>query len=352
MKKSNSVVKVDLNKIRHNLDVIGRHLRTGVKQMAVVKADAYGHGSVEVAEAVRGKAEWLAVNELAEAVELREAGIMEPILVFEPPLRESAEAYKRYNLTATLSSPDHFDLLPSGTRYHLNIDTGMGRLGFLPEQLSDIKRKMEEAGELICTGIYSHFATSDEPGSPPASRQLKMFKSIRAEFEPELLTHMCNTGGSVFYPEAQFDMVRSGIGMYGYPPGPVQIPGLQPALAWHTQLMHVKKVKKGAAISYGAVWTASEDSYIGILPVGYADGIRRNLTGKLEVRAGTSICPVVGRITMNYCMVLLGKHLPPDDRVEILDGETLTASTWSDHLKTIPYEILTGISPYIPRMYS
>lgn len=340
-----------MSRIKHNLGIIDKHSDDSVKSMAVIKADAYGHGSVKVAQALRDLVDWFAVNELNEAIELRKGGIDVPILVFESPLRDRAGQYVQHNLTATVSSPDHLDILQPGSEYHLNVDTGMGRMGFTPDQLTQVKQKMNEANELCCTGIYSHFATADEPGSSTAARQLDIFKSIRPEFPSHLLTHMCNTGGSVFYPEAHFDMIRTGIGLYGYAPGTTLIPGLMPALNLKTKLMHVKKMQKSASVSYGSRWIMPKSGYIGTVPVGYDDGIRRNLTGKLKVKIGDGVFPVVGTITMNYCMVYLGDRQPATAEVMVLDGEGLSAAEWAAELGTIPYEILTGLSASIPRVY-
>ncbi len=351
MNKQNSVIEVDLSAIRANLRLIRQKAGdSGI--MAVVKADAYGHGSPRVAEAVQEQVAAFAVNDLREGIELREAGITKPVLIFEVPDEESCSAYADYNLTATVSAPDHFEILPDGCRYHLNFDTGMGRLGLRPDQLEEAISKMKARTGLHCTGIYSHFATADEPGSEQASRQLKSFREIRSHFSDDLTTHMANTGGVFFYPASHFDMVRVGIGMYGYAPGRTEISGLKQAISWRSRLVQVQSVKKGEPISYGARWSAPADGYIGIVPAGYEDGVRRTLSGRMEVEVDGTSYPVAGTITMNYLMVYLGDNeIPEGTVVELINRDRLSVQQWAGMLDTIPYEVLTSLNRSIPRDY-
>ncbi len=244
MEKSNAVVKIDLNAIEANLNRINSYLSAGVGQMAVVKENAYGHGAIEVARHIEDIVSWFAVNDVSEGVELREAGITKPILAFAVPEQKFAEHYRNYNITATISALAHFNLLPPDTEYHLNFDTGMGRLGFRPEQAERVLAAMANHAELHCTGLYSHFATADETDSEKKSYQLQLFESIRQNFDGNKVTHMNNTAAAVQLPEAQYDMVRVGIGMYGYPPGDISIPGLEPAMRLSTHIVQVNEIKK------------------------------------------------------------------------------------------------------------
>lgn len=349
----NSFLEIDLSILKNNLTVLSEFLAPGVEQMAVVKADAYGHGAVEVAVAIQEKVAWFAVNDVDEGVALREAGIQLPILVFGVPTDETAPAYPNYELTATVSALSHFSLLRPGTEYHLNFDTGMGRLGLYRDEIAKAKSAIQKNSESKCTGIYSHFATADDPDSEKAAEQLKLFNTIRKEFDSQLLTHMANTGGTAFYPASHFDMVRNGIGIYGYAPGVIPLNGLEPSLRWESHLVQVKRIKKGGTVSYGARWRAPEDGYIGTIPVGYEEGIPRILTGNLEVAIGQEIRPVVGTVTMNYIMVYLGgkPKYESGTPVEILGQKALDAERWAQRTGTIPYEILTGISCRIPKRY-
>lgn len=350
--KKTSTIVIDLDAIRHNVEILRERIGNSPKIMAVVKADGYGHGSTEVADALRDQVDWFAVNDIEEGVELRKADIDLPILVFGVPGADTCELYSGYSLTATVSDPRHFNLLPAGTEYHLNFDTGMGRLGFRMEALNEVQAAMEKHDELICTGYYSHFATSDNPDSPKVNEQLQAFSEIRKAMPDHLPVHLSNTGGAFFYDHVEFDMVRSGIGLYGYPPGETPLDHLQPALKWRSFLTQVKPVKKGDTVSYGARWSAPEDGYVGVVPVGYSDGLSRSLSGKISFKIGEATYPQVGTITMNYCMVFLGgTSFPAGEEVILVGTPENTLMSWAKILNTIPYEILTSISPWIPRHY-
>jgi len=352
IEKSNSIVSVNLTQLKKNLDNLLCHLDKDTRVMAVVKADAYGHGAVEVARCIEPKVGAFAVNDIYEGIELRKNGITKPILVFGVPEDSFVGQYRMHNLTATISAEDHFDLLPSGTSYHLNFDTGMGRLGFRPEEAKRVSKLVKDNRGLFCTGIYSHFATADDPGSELVLRQHKQFQTILRYFPDNLARHISNTGGTAFYETEQFNMVRLGIGMYGYPPGETQIDKLKPILRWGTRLVQIKKIGAKMPVSYGASWRAPFDGYLGVIPVGYEDGLRRNLSGQISVRIGSGIYEIVGTITMNYCMVFLrDNYFDIGTEVELLYEEN-DARDWAKKLGTISYEVLTGINPKIPREYT
>ncbi len=346
MNKRNSVLTIDLEAIAQNLAVLKHYCGPEVEQMAVIKANAYGHGAVEVARKLESLVAWFAVNDVDEGIELREHGIENPILIFGVPEAEIADLYKQHDLTATVSAAEHFKLLPSGTDYHLNFDTGMGRLGFRPEQANAVLQLKADYPGLNCTSIYSHFATADEPDSSKPAEQLRLFKKLREKFKEHLMTHLCNSAGIVQCPEAHFNMVRTGIGLYGYAPGQTTISGLKPAINWSTRLVQINPVKKGETVSYGATWEAETDGLIGIIPVGYADGIPRSLSGHLEVMIQGERYPAAGRVTMNYCMIWLGeKAFEPGTEVQLWNKH-ITPRHWADRLGTIPYEILTRIGGF------
>ncbi|MFH5883695.1 alanine racemase [Halalkalibaculum sp. DA3122] len=349
----NSFVEVNLSKLKDNTEVLARYLSPGVKQMAVVKADAYGHGAVPVARAIEDQVAWFAVNDVDEGIALREGGIDAPILVFGVPTDETAPAYPAYRLTATVSDLVHFGILRGGTQYHLNFDTGMGRLGLAEDEIPQTEKLVEERKSITCTGIYSHFATAEAPGSAMAETQLERFRTICRRFSGGWIAHMANTGGTVFYPSSHFDMVRNGIGLYGYAPGDAPVRELQPCLRWVSHLAQVRRIRKGETVSYGARWKAPEDGYIGTVPVGYEEGIPRLLTGNLDVAIAETRYPVVGTVTMNFIMVYLGpsKIYETGTPVELLGPHAQTADEWARRSQTIAYEILTGISERVPRRH-
>jgi alanine racemase len=348
----NSRAEVHVDRLHHNLKVLRGGVADAVSSMAVVKADAYGHGAVSLARRLTDRVEWFAVANVDEAIELREAGIENSILVFGAPTGKSAGAYRKYNLVATVSAFEHFDYLQKNTRYHLNFDTGMGRYGFLPEQTSEVKTAVQKNSHLIAGGIYSHFATADEPHSDKVHRQLDCFREIRSQFSTDLLTHMANSGGAAFYKQSHLDMIRYGIGLYGYDPGPVKIDGLQPVMDWKSFLAQVKPIRKGMTVSYRATWQAPYDGYLGVVPVGYADGLPRNLSHKLEVLIDDTAYPVVGIVTMDNIMVFLGEdQLKSQTEVRLFGKDGFTAQDWAEKVGSISYEILARLTPRVKRVY-
>ena len=322
--------------------------------MAVVKDNGYGHGMVPIAKHIKDNVEWFCVARAIEGVQLREAGIMNPILVFEAPLQRTALLYKSHNLTATLTSVSDLELLEPGTDFHINFDTGMHRLGVLPEEVSELKEALFGYSDLNCSGIYTHYFKADDPGNPEVKQQLELFKSIRSEFPSEWMTHTANTGGIFHYTnlDLQFDAVRPGVCLYGYGAGDVDVPDLEPILDLKSFLMQVKKVKQGEPISYGGKWIAPGNGYIGIVPAGYSDGIPRILTSKIKLMIGEKLYQQAGTITMDYMVVFLGEdYYPAGTEVILLKGRELSAKHWADIAGTIPYEITTSLKERVPKEY-
>lgn len=351
IQKSNATVIINLETLRSNIDHLKTFLHEDTQIMAVVKADAYGHGAVRIAESIEADVAGFAVNDIKEGIELRENGITKPVLVFGVPEQSVAGQYRIHNLTATVGDKKHFNWLPAGTSYHLNFDTGMGRLGFPADKVQEVSELVQEHDDLICTGIYSHFATSGNPGSGQVEQQEKQFREIRSYFPDDLITHIANTGGVAFYDIEPFSRVRIGIGMYGYPPADTAIDGINPVLQWKSRLIQLKSIVAGSTVSYGAHWSAPGKGMVGVIPVGYEDGLRRKLSGQFSVLIDEKTYELVGDITMNYCMVHLG-----NDRYDIgqevkLLYEGNDARDWAQKLGTIPYEILTSIHPGIRRVY-
>lgn len=348
----NVLITVSYSALENNVRIIREHLSANQQVMAVVKANAYGHGDIEVARFLADKVEWYAVNTVEEGIKLREAGISTPVLVLGVPEEIYAKDYAKYNLTSTISDLSHFELLYQGTDYHVNIDTGMGRLGILPSEISEVLQKVEKYNELNITGVYTHFATADDPGSLKVEEQLQVFEEVKEKLPDNIQYHAANSGGAFFYPGTHFDMVRSGIGIYGYSPGETEVEGLIPALTLESKIVQIKELEKGESVSYGATWTAPRKTNIGIIPIGYEDGVRRNLSDNLQVQISGKLYPVVGTVTMNFCMADLGTDFYDiNTPVKLLDSKDLTAKKWADKLGTIPYEVLTSLSKSIPRRY-
>lgn len=348
----NSYAEIDLPKITKNLTELRK--RTSAKKiLSVVKCNAYGHGAVRVARQAEQNADWFGVASVDEAIELRMGGIKKPILVFEVPTSQTAAAYQTHGLTATISDKVHFSILMDGTKYHLNFNTGMNRLGFSSDQAADVRRLAVANQRLICSGIYSHFATADDPGSDEVLKQHKQFTSILEHFGEVPLVHICNTGGAVHYDLDPFDMIRTGLSQVGYTSGRQQVDWLEPALTWKSKVVQVRKIRAGESVSYGGTWTATEDGYIGTIPVGYGDGVPRSLSNRLQVSVDGVLYPVVGNVTMDYIMINLGrKKMPAGVEVTILGGEAWDAAKWAEEAGTNVHEILTGLSGRMARSYT
>jgi len=338
----------------NNISVIKSRLKPTVQTMAVIKDNAYGHGFDGVAHCLAPEVDWFCVARAIEGVRLRDIGIKLPILVFELPNKQSAGLYTKHQLTATISDLESVDLLETGTKYHINLDTGMRRLGVLPDQVSLLIEKMNSRTDVTATGIYTHFAKADDPGNVEVKTQLELFNQLRKSFDSKLMTHSANTGAIFHYSDLdlQFDGVRPGVSLFGYGAGEYVIEELKPVIEWKTFLMQVKTVKKGEAVSYGGRWLAPKNGYLGVIPVGYGSGIPRLLSGQIEFSILGKSYPQVGTISMDYSMVFLGDDkLKTGSDVFILNTTELNAMTWAQKANTIPYEITTGINPLIQREF-
>jgi len=334
-----SRLEINLPQIQANFDQMRSFTKPGTKALAVIKANAYGHGAVEIAHYLK-HVDYFAVATVSEAIELRNSGITKPILVLTAVLNSTVNFYKLYNLTAVISDLEHFDLLEDGTKAHLQFDTGMYRFGILPERLSEVKEKISSTRVNI-NGIMTHFAKSGDPGDAAVKQQLDMFNSLRSHFPKEWITHVANTGGIAFYPESHFDMIRVGVSLYGYGAGNTQISGIKPVCSWKTEIIQVKPIKKGTGIGYNWTYIAPNDGFVHVIPIGYADGYVRGLGNKISVKIGEDFVPVVGRITMDYSLLFSEKKYPTGTEVEILGNGPHSADSWAKELNTIPYEILT-----------
>ena len=360
MRHRPTFVRVDLAAIRHNAALLTPE---GVRLMAVVKADAYGHGDVAVARAaLEGGASWLGVALVEEGLGLRAAGIDAPILVLsEVPPGSEAEALEA-GLTPTLYSAGGLERLaaaaPAGTAVHVKVDTGMHRVGvFPPEATPAFAGEVARAG-LRLEGLWTHFARSEEDETTTRD-QLALFRRVvddvkAAGHVPDLL-HAANSGATILYSESHLDLVRPGIALLGIPPGPgvgVSL-GLRPALSWRSAVSFARRLPAGEALSYGHRYRLERDANVATVPVGYADGYPRALSSAADVLIRGRRCRVAGSVTMDQLMVDCG-DLPvaSGDEVVLLgsqDGETITAEELAGPAGTIAYEIVTRIGQRVPR---
>lgn len=361
---------IDLAAIRSNLQVCKNSIGGQAKLLAVVKANAYGHGSVEVARAaVDAGAEYLAVAIPEEGLRLREAGLNANILILGAILPESADMAVENDLIATVFTPEQVLALEAAAkkrnkpcRVHIKIDTGMNRIGLKTEkELTNLLTVCGECRFVTVEGMFTHFAVSEIADKSFTRYQAERFMAMDRAAKSmgyRLLLHAANSGAILELPELRFDMVRAGIAMYGYHPagGGAAFEGLIPVMSWYTRVTHVKEIQPGETVSYGRRFTAKEPVRVATLPVGYGDGYKRCLTGKSRVLLNNEFAPVLGTICMDQMMVDV-THIPG---VEVGDtavlmgkqGErSITADDLADMANTISYEILLSINERVPRTY-
>lgn len=364
--------EINLANIRHNIREVRRLVGAEREIMAVVKANGYGHGAVQVAKAVLAAgANRLAVARLCEALTLREAGITAPILIFGYLSKEQMAQALQQQLTITVYRLDMAEQLAElaqeagkSVRIHLKVDTGMGRLGFCEGEqgIREIEQICSLPG-LICEGIYTHFATADEKDKTYTKWQLDRFLSLLHVLEQRGITfplrHAANSAAIIDFPAAYLDMVRPGIMIYGlYPSAEVEQHKVKllPAMSLKARITHLKKVTSGTKISYGCTYVTPEDTVIASLPLGYADGYPRLLSSRGQVLIKGQRAPVVGRVCMDQCMVDVGKI--PDVKVhdEVIifgqgDQQSLPVEEVADWSGTINYEVVCWIGSRVPRFY-
>lgn len=339
-----SVAEINLDTLKENISVLKKK-HPGKKILSVVKCNAYGHGATQCAKHIENEIDWFGVASVDEGIELRMGGIQKPVLVFGVPSDETAAAYVTHNLTATVSHSVHFSTLMDGTSYHINFDTGMRRLGFTLDEAGEVRKLAVANQRLVCTGIYSHFATADDPGSKFAKDQHSRFKEVISHFKEIPLVHMSNTGAVLHYDFDHFDMIRTGLALLGYNSGRTVTDWVRPVLTWKTNISQVRPIKKGETVSYSATWTCPEDGYLATLPVGYGDGLPRSLSNKLQVFAEGKMYPQAGNVTMDYAMVFLGQdRLNPGTEVTLLGGNGWSAAQWAEQAGTNVHEILTNLN--------
>lgn len=360
-------IEINLSAIQANIHELNRRLSSTTKIFAVVKANGYGHGDIQVAKAaIEAGASALAVALMDEAVRLREAGITVPILVLGWVSPEYIPIAIKHNIMLTvfqkewLTAAKQIDFTGE-LKIHIKLDTGMGRLGMRTEQ--EIYEFMNELDQehFRITGLFTHFATADEAEESYYLQQSDRFEQlaqvVRSQYSEPIQLHTGNSAASIRFPDQMLDYVRFGIGMYGlYPSSYMKktrpFP-LRPALSLHAKLIHVKKIEPGSKLSYGATYTAEKEEWIGTIPLGYADGIQRKWQG-LDVLIDGKRMPLVGRICMDQCMVKLDQPYPVGTQVTFVGkqkNEQITLEEIAHQLETINYEIACLFTNRIPRYY-
>jgi alanine racemase len=362
--------RVDLGAVRHNVGVL-RAAAPRAEVMAVVKADGYGHGAVRVARAaLAAGAAWLGTATTAEALGLRAAGITAPVLCWLATPGAPWEAVVSAGVDVSASEPWTVGEIAAAAartgvpaRVHLKADTGLGRGGAVPSQwpqLVEAALKAQADGLLELVGLWSHLGSADDPRDARTRRQVDAFRTAldvaeRAGARPRV-RHLANSAATLTLPEAHFDLVRPGIAVYGlWPDEPLSPAGLRPAMTLAARLAQVKPAAAGQGVSYGHAYTTARPTRLGLVPLGYADGIPRGAGNTAPVLAAGRRRTIAGRVCMDqFVLDLGGDDASAGDEVLLFgpgdDGEP-TAAQWARSLGTITNELVTGIGSRVPRVY-
>lgn len=361
-------VVVDMDILSSNMDAIRE--KAGVPVMAVVKADAYGHGAVQVARLLQDKCAFFCVSSILEAMELRQAGLTKPILLLGYTPAEAYPTAIREGIRPTiyrmedalaLSQAAQAAQLPA--RFHFAVDTGMSRIGFqVTERDADICAEIAGLPGLYAEGLFSHFATADCADLTRAKQQAERFAAFDEMLQKRgvniPIRHLNNSAGLMNF-KTPYEMARSGIITYGmYPSDEVDqsLLSLHPALQWLSRVSHVKTLPAGREISYGGTYVTGADTVVATIPVGYADGYRRNLSGRFHVLIRGQKAPILGRICMDQMMVDVTAipGVTVGDQVTLIGtdgGETITVEEIAARADSFNYEFVCGISRRVPRLY-
>ena len=364
--------EINLNALAHNYNTLRERIGSNVKFLGVVKADAYGHGSVQVSRLLEKLgADYLAVSSIDEAIELRHNGITMPILILGHTPKEEVGELIKNNITQAVTCKakaleySEEAVKCNGTlKIHIKVDTGMSRLGYLCDGdyfdsgVEGICEGCELPG-LMPEGIFTHFAVSDEPGEECRAytkHQFELFTSVIDAVEKKLgkkfqIRHCANTGAVAKYPETWTDMVRPGLLLYGYGEFAEEL-GLKPVMSLKTTVSTIKTYPAGTAISYGGIYKTDKKTRMGVVPYGYADGFFRCLSNRYELMTSEGLVPQRGKICMDMCMIDLTDKMGVDvgSEVEIF-GDNNPIEKMAELAGTIPYELTCAVSKRVTRIY-
>jgi alanine racemase len=359
-----AAARIDLAALRHNVAML-RQVVSPSAVWAVVKADGYGHGAEDVARAaLEAGAEGLCVALVDEGVALRRAGIGAPLLVLSEQPPSQLDDLVAHELTPTVYTATYAAALAGrrrGLGVHVKVDTGMQRVGAQPADVPALVAQVRAADPwLRLDGIFTHLAMADEPADPMTARQLDVFDDVLAGVGDVPFVHAANSAGALAHPRARRSFVRTGIAMYGVSPGPGVdglVSDLRPVMTLTGRVSFVKRVAAGSRISYGLRHTFERDTNVATVPIGYADGVPRRLSGTgAEVLIGGARLPIVGVVTMDQLMVDVGDaDVGIGDEVVLLGrqgDEQIRAEEWASRAGTIGYEVVCGIGRRVPRVVS
>jgi len=366
-KTHETVLEINLNALVHNLNYYRAMLDPGVKVMAMVKAFSYGSGSFEIANILQfHQVDYLTVAYADEGVELRKAGIKLPIMVMNPD-EESFDAIIKYHLEPEIYSFRVLKMLEAAllrmtinsqpVGIHIKIDTGMHRLGFDPTEVDELINQIKGRPTIIVKSVFSHLAASDSAANDDFTRhQISLFRMISDrisfEFDYPILRHIANTAAITRFPEARFDMVRLGIGLYGIAPLPEEQDYLENVSTLRSVISQIKHIIADDTVGYNRRFKAKNETTIAIVPIGYADGLSRALSNGIgHLKVGGKFAPIVGSICMDMTMIDITCIKAQEGDEVIIFGKDLPITRLADEMGSIPYEILTGISQRVKRVY-
>ncbi|MFH1778586.1 MAG: alanine racemase [Candidatus Omnitrophota bacterium] len=362
--------EIDLNAIAHNYHAIKSRLSSGTNILAVVKANAYGYGIVEVARRLaKEKVSYLGVAFVDEGIVLRKAGIKLPILALSSVMPKEVKGALKYDLTLTVCDRDLASEIDKAARklnkqalVHVKVDTGMGRLGIWHDEADQLIEDILRFKNVILEGIFTHFSSADEEEVHYTVQQINNFKRLVTDIEIKgaqiQYVHAANSAGAILYRDSHFNMVRPGLMLYGLYPNEAiaKAVKLKPVLSLKTRIIFLKRTPAGRSISYGRTYMTEKETFIATLPIGYADGLNRHLSNRGQVIIRGKCAPIVGRICMDHTMIDVGHvdGVKVGDEVVLIGNQgsqTITVEDVARLLDTISYEVVCWISSRVPRVY-
>ncbi|MFP4588973.1 MAG: alanine racemase [Candidatus Acetothermia bacterium] len=365
-----SWAEIDLDALEHNLKFIQRSLSGDAELMAVIKANAYGHGAVPVAQTVLQEgATSLAVHRIIEGIQLRTANIDAPILILGYTSPTQAKRVVKHDLSPTVIDCDQAQALESEASsqdqivdVHVSVDTGMGRFGVLPDHILEVLGSIDESDHLRFTGLYTHFATADEVDKSYTYYQYRLYRRVVHRLEENgfsiPLRHVCNSAATVDFPDLHLDMVRCGILLYGMDPSnePDHSKDLEPVLSLKSRVIRVATLPEGSSIGYGRTYVTPKSTQVALIPVGYGDGYPRLLSNRSEILIHGHRVPVVGAVSMDQIVVNIDdvSRVQKGDEAVLIGQqgeEEISAEEVGQWAETLNYEVVTGLLPRVSRLY-
>jgi alanine racemase len=369
--------EVSLSALQHNYRCVSALTSSNVTICSVVKCDAYGHGVVHCSQALeQAGAEWLGVTSTEEAVAIRENGVRARVLIMTGFWRGEEEAVLRHSLTPAIATLEHVESLERAAEalgrpdhsvaVHLKVDTGMSRLGLAIVDLPKFLDRLKQSRYVVLEGVFSHLASAEVLDAPDAKQQIARFNEVIRTIENAGIKlryrHLANTAATLARPEIWNNMTRPGIALYGYElpfsgNASVKPLGLKPVLSWKTRIIATREIAAGTPVGYNGRWTASRATKLGVIPVGYGDGFTRHLSSAGRVIVREKYAPIVGKVSMDLTTIDL-TDIPGveiGDEVVLIGrqgGSFIPATEHASFANTVVYEILCGLSPRVPRIYT